>query len=73
MDSKISVTSPCLWWGFFVIITVERKKIRPMKLLAKIALGILAYNTVRTPRKESLIVGTRTNMEKRGIPNNGGL
>ena len=44
-----------------------------MKLLAKIALGILAYNTVRAPRKESLIVGTRTNMEKRGIPNNGGL
>ena len=46
-----------------------------MKTLAKIILGILAYNTVKTDfhRKESTHVGYRTNMERSQIPNNGGL
>ena len=46
-----------------------------MKLLAKIVFGILTYNTVRNGynQKDSLVVGTRTNMNTRGIPNNGGL
>ncbi len=53
----------------------EKKKFRPMKTLAKIILGILAYNTVKTDfhRKESTHVGYRTNMERSQIPNNGGL
>ena len=53
----------------------EKKKFRPMKTLAKIILGILAYNTAKTDlrRKESTHVGYRTNMERSQIPNNGGL
>ena len=45
-----------------------------MKLFAKIVLGILAYNTVRNGynQKDSLTVGTRTNMARSEIPNNGG-
>ena len=46
-----------------------------MKTLAKIILGIIAYNTAKTDlrRKESTHVGYRTNMERSQIPNNGGL
>ena len=53
----------------------EKKKFRPMKTLAKIVLGILAYNYTKVDyrRKDSTHVGYRTNMEASKIPNNGGL
>ena len=46
-----------------------------MKTLAKIILGILAYNYTKVDyrRKDSTHVGYRTNMEASRIPNNGGL
>jgi len=47
-----------------------------MKNFAKIALGILAYSQLRrdfgTPHYQRK-TGTRTNMAKTVIPNNGGL
>ena len=47
-----------------------------MNLLAKIALGLLAYSQLRrdfsTPQYQRK-TGTRTNMAKSQIPNNGGL
>ena len=60
--------------GFFVIITVERKKIRPMKNFAKIALGVLIVNNLLSterPRKERC--GRVRNNSIWEIPNNGGL
>ena len=72
--NKCHITLPLV--GFFVIIIVERKKkFRPMKTLAKIILGILAYNYTKVDyrRKDSTHVGYRTNMEASRIPNNGGL
>ena len=46
-----------------------------MKTLAKIVLGILAYNFTKSDLKRGDIshVGRRTNMERSQIPNNGGL
>ena len=46
-----------------------------MKTLAKIVLGILAYNYTKIDyrRKDSTHVGYRTNVERSQIPNNGGL
>ena len=60
-----------------VIITVERKKFRPMKNFLKVALGIIAYSQLRrdfgTPYPTVRKTGTRTNMARSEIPNNGGL
>ena len=48
-----------------------------MKNFAKIALGIIAYSQLRrdfgTPRQAVKRTGTRTNMVRTEIPNNGGL
>ena len=46
-----------------------------MKTLAKIVLGVLAYNIAKSELKRGDIshVGRRTNMERSQIPNNGGL
>ena len=47
-----------------------------MKNFAKIALGILAYSQVRkdfSATNYQRKTGTRTNMAKSQIPNNGGL
>jgi len=47
-----------------------------MKNLAKIALGILAYSQVRkdfSAANYQRKTGTRTNMVRTEIPNNGGL
>ena len=56
-----------------VIITVERKKFRPMKNWQKVALGVLAYALLapRSQRKESCSIVR--NMDFPKIPNNGGL
>ena len=47
-----------------------------MKLLAKVGFGLLAYSQLRrdfsTPQYQRK-TGTRTNMAKTVIPNNGGL
>ena len=84
MDSNISVTLPCREWGFFVIITVERKKFRPMnkyvKVAGKVLLGYVVYNHFKNDirhelrgRKVGGKCGFRTSMPMQGIPNNGGL
>ena len=46
-----------------------------MKTLAKIVLGILAYNYMKADlrRGDELVCGTSTNMAPRPIENNGGL
>ena len=48
-----------------------------MKNFAKIALGLIAYSQIRrdfgTPYQAVRKTGTRTNMAKSQIPNNGGL
>ena len=48
-----------------------------MKNFAKIALGLIAYRQIRrdfgTPYQAVRKTGTRTNMVRTEIPNNGGL
>ena len=48
-----------------------------MKTLAKIVLGVLAYNYMKADLRrdpyQNLVCGTRTNMAARPIENNGGL
>ena len=53
----------------------EKKNFCPMKTLAKIVFGILAYNYMKADlrRGDELVCGTRTNMAPRPIENNGGL
>ena len=43
-----------------------------MKNLLKVALGIIAYNNINNINSRPK-TGTRTNMAKSQIPNNGGL
>ena len=57
----------------------EKKKFRPMKTFIKVVLGIIAYKQITgdfgTPfnrRKPVSKTGTRTNMARSVIPNNGG-
>ena len=58
-----------------VIITVERKKFRPMKNWQKVALGLVAFNLLtrsnQTYQTERCI--RVRNMDFPKIPNNGGL
>jgi len=46
--TSISVTLTLPLVGFFVIIILEKKKIRRMKLLTKILLGLMAYNYAKS-------------------------
>ena len=72
--NKCHITLPLV--GFFVIIIVERKKnFSPMKLLAKVVFGLLAYNYVKNDLRTPTIkkIGRVQNCEPYQIPNNGGL
>ena len=69
--------SPAKRRGFCYNIGIEKKKISPMKNFLKVALGIIAYSQLRrdfgTPYPTVRKTGTRTNMARSEIPNNGGL
>ena len=54
--------------------SIEKKNFCPMNNLAKVVLGILAYNYATTnPSRKRGHVGTVRNVNMYEIPNNGGL
>ena len=62
-------------WSNHLFKSMNQENFSPMKLLAKVVFGLLAYNYVKHDLKTGDVthVGRRTNMEMHRIPNNGGL
>ena len=76
LDGNKSVTSPPAFGRVFCYNnTREKKNFSPMKLLAKVVLGLLAYNYVKNDLRTPTIkkIGRVQNCEPYQIPNNGGL